>query len=607
VLQANTELKAANQNVAQANEELQAANRRERQRFDLAMDAIKLFHGEISKDLLLKQRQFQQLRGRLLLGAADFYGRLQELLKDREDRDSRAALGRAYDKLGELTIDIGNFKNALAVYQQAIDVRRRLARESADDERTRLDLARNLQSAGFLLEGMSEQRQAMALYEESLAIAKALKPVEGMTEPPYLVESKALYSIGWLNHTMGKEEEAAKLLRQSAEINEKGIAATAGRAGPDKDSYLFLVSTLNSLTGPLAGVAKWTESLDHENRALEFSRKLIDAYPQDPWVQISYGSTFFNLGVTYRSLSRNSQAFAAFRAGLDIMDKLVAEYPAIVEYRRFHARCLNGCGGAAHELGRPDEALAYFDRARSEWQFVVDSNPDRASEPVELATTYNRIGYVFFGTGKTAEALREFESARAILQRTVDRFPPKVLPRTRSELSNILINIAEVQRRQGRPAEARAACDRAIAIREAVVKEFPEVMSYGVKMGECLMRLGQVKLAAGDMSGAVVDWQRAIASYESLPRYGGEYAMFEAGCHALLSSVAGLTGSGVSAADGRVEVEKAMAILRRAVDEGSHAPELKNESCLEPLRTRRDFQILMMDVDFPAEPFAPSD
>jgi hypothetical protein len=77
--------------------------------------------------------------------------------------------------------------------------------------------------------------------------------------------------------------------------------------------------------------------------------------------------------------------------------------------------------------------------------------------------------------------------------------------------------------------------------------------------------------------------------------------------HALLSSVAGATASGVSAADGRVEAEKAMAILRRAVDEGYRAPELRNESCLEPLRTRRDFQLLMMDVDFPAEPFAGSD
>ena len=45
------------------------------------MDAIKLFHGEVSQDLLLKEQQFGKLRGKLLRGAADFYGRLEKLLQ----------------------------------------------------------------------------------------------------------------------------------------------------------------------------------------------------------------------------------------------------------------------------------------------------------------------------------------------------------------------------------------------------------------------------------------------------------------------------------------------------------------------------------------------
>ena len=33
-------------------------------------------------------------------------------------------------------------------------------------------------------------------------------------------------------------------------------------------------------------------------------------------------------------------------------------------------------------------------------------------------------------------------------------------------------------------------------------------------------------------------------------------------------------------------------------------PSSRIESCLEPLRARPDFQLLMMDVAFPAAPFA---
>ena len=65
VVQANLQLKEANENVTRANGELKAANVREHERFDLAMEAIKLFHGDISKDLLLKQKQFETLRAQI--------------------------------------------------------------------------------------------------------------------------------------------------------------------------------------------------------------------------------------------------------------------------------------------------------------------------------------------------------------------------------------------------------------------------------------------------------------------------------------------------------------------------------------------------------------
>ena len=104
----NDALKTANALVTKANTDLQAANERERQRFDLAMEAIKLFHGEVSQDLLLKEKQFEELRTKLLRGAARFYGKLEGLLKTHDDSISRKALGYAYDELSELTGMIGS-------------------------------------------------------------------------------------------------------------------------------------------------------------------------------------------------------------------------------------------------------------------------------------------------------------------------------------------------------------------------------------------------------------------------------------------------------------------------------------------------------------------
>ena len=112
---------------------MKLANAREKQRFNLAMEAIKFFHGEVSEDLLMKQKQFDGLRTKLLKGAADFYGRLEDLVKGQTDRESRTALGKAYVELAELTAKIGDQTAALAVHRKGLAVHRELASEPAAD------------------------------------------------------------------------------------------------------------------------------------------------------------------------------------------------------------------------------------------------------------------------------------------------------------------------------------------------------------------------------------------------------------------------------------------------------------------------------------------
>jgi hypothetical protein len=105
----------SNSELTRPNNALAAANGRERERFALAMDAVKLFHGEVSEDFLLKERPFAALRTKLLRGAADFYSKLEVLLEGQTDRPSRAALAQAYDELAEVTDKIVSKTEALVV------------------------------------------------------------------------------------------------------------------------------------------------------------------------------------------------------------------------------------------------------------------------------------------------------------------------------------------------------------------------------------------------------------------------------------------------------------------------------------------------------------
>jgi serine/threonine-protein kinase len=167
----NAELSIANKKVGQVNTDLAAANQRERQRFDLTMEAIRLFHGEVSEDLLLKERQFAGLRSRLLTGAASFYGKLERLLEGHTDPQSRSALGSAYFDLAQLTLQVGNASEAVAIHRKSLAVRRQLSEAPGAGAEAALDEARSLRAIGDSLYTTGDVAGALASFEEGRKLA----------------------------------------------------------------------------------------------------------------------------------------------------------------------------------------------------------------------------------------------------------------------------------------------------------------------------------------------------------------------------------------------------------------------------------------------------
>ena len=82
--------------------------------------------------------------------------------------------------------------------------------------------------------------------------------------------------------------------------------------------------------------------------------------------------------------------------------------------------------------------------------------------------------------------------------------------------------------------------------------------------------------------------------------------LYSLACYqSLLAGAAAEPGSGLSAAEGRAEADRAMVTLRRAVDGGYRdLAHMRADTDLDPLRGRADFQLLMLDLAMPGDPFA---
>src|SRR5262249_11819787 len=155
-----------------------------------------LFHGEVSKDLLLKEKQFEGLRNKLLRGAASFYEKLGDLLKDQDDPASRGALGKAYHELGGLTDRIGDRRAALAVYRNAVEVRQELAAQADASPEVLLDVARTLLEIGRVQEDFTEWDAAIASFQKAQATAEQVETISGASDSSRSLQAKAHHRKG---------------------------------------------------------------------------------------------------------------------------------------------------------------------------------------------------------------------------------------------------------------------------------------------------------------------------------------------------------------------------------------------------------------------------
>jgi serine/threonine-protein kinase len=494
----------ANSELTRSNNALAAAN--ERERFNLAMDAVGLFHGEVSEDLLLKEKPFAALRTNLLRGAAGFYSKLEGLLAGQTDRPSRAALARAYDELAELSEKIGSEPEALAVRRKALAVHGELAMAPEADVATRADVARSWIAVGSLQQATGDPAGALASYEEARRLAAQWETTAGADEQRDAV-------LGLVHQQMGK--------------------------------VLLNIGTL-------------AEALASYERALEIRRKLANSHPDLLQPQSELAQTYFEFGDMLRLTGRPAEALEASERALEIRRKLADAHPGLLQCQNDLAQSHRELGYMLHLTGRSDEALAALRTSLEIRRKLVEANPNLTEFQFQLARCHDFMGWVYRQTGKPAEALAAFERAITILSRLADDHPT-VIVFARS-LAVCYVHTGGIHREAGRPLEAAADTRRAVSLLER------------------------------------------LPALESIDRYNLACG------HARLAGIAALPRSGMSAAEGRVEAKRAMQWLHGAVAGGyRNVAIMQKDQDLDPLRSRPDFRLLMMDLEFPDDPFARGD
>jgi serine/threonine-protein kinase len=452
---ANFELTIANARVTRTNAELLEANRQMQARYELARDAIKMFHTGVIEDFLLKEPRFQDLRDRLLKTASDFYGKLGVLLEGWSDRASRRALGQANFEMAELTDKVGKKEDALAAHRRVLAYREALARDHGDDA-ARVDVARSGVAVARLLAETGRPAESLdVLAGVRSFVEKSVGPAE-RSIALRAVLAMSLYYTGWVLFDLGRLAEALEAYQKARALLEEPV-----ETDPDPiDVRRILSWCYNDIGIILQDTNRLPEALEAYEKSRRIKQVLVGSHPELAEYRRDLSLAFSNIGEVSRELGSPIEAMAAYQEALEIRRAIVETNPAVTQFQSDLARVHTRIGVLLQDSGRLVEASAAHEQALSILSAIVAANPDVSLYQSDLAASLTAVGALQRARGRTAAAVDSFRRAVEILEQ---------LPApTREGILSLACSHAQLAAAAGQPASGMSTSEGAVEAEEAM-------------------------------------------------------------------------------------------------------------------------------------------
>jgi serine/threonine-protein kinase len=630
--------------------------------FRQARAAVDEYFTKVSESTLLDVPGLQPLRRELLDSARRYY---EGFLRQRgDDPGVRAEAAATYYRLAILTSLIGSKEVAVALFGRAQGHYEGLVRAHPGVTRFQCDLAiccndlANLyRVTGRAIEALGTHRRALEIRERM-----ALAHPRGARFQNELAKSHV--NLGNLDINAGRVAEAVEHFQKARAIGEQ----VAADPEPDLDFPTDLGQRYNSRAALLNDLARsylnmsyaqfaageTAESLRSREQALAVAVQLVRDHPADREQQALLANCQTDIAVLLDHIGRPEASLRAYQEGRAVLEAMVEANPTIWDHRKHLAETYKNLARILLTRGRPAEALDFAEKGRAILEALVAENPtitwfrwvlaeddrslaalflrlgrmDDAQRHLEtcratleklvsddpstlefrssLAAAQDELGYVLARTGRPEEALRSYEAARAIREVLVAGSPS--VTNLQQGLATTYNNLGRLKRDVARPDEAVGYYRKAHAILEKLAGDHPDVYYYQTTLGYTCRGLARISAQVG-RPGEALKWLDQAAALDQ--RYADTHplARYDLACDLALGvPLVGQAGDGQDAAAEARRLERAdraMEALRRAIAQGYTFPAIiSRDADLDPLRLRPDFQLLIMDLAMPADPFA---
>ena len=369
----------------------------------------------ISESRLLKSPLpgLQPLRHELLATALKYYEDF--VSRNQDDPGLRAELAAAQFRVGELTEQIGSKEKALEAFQTAMGIYESLA-SATPSSLTRSyqgGQARCLLRTAMIQAGHGQADRSLSLFQRSISLLDQFNRDQPEDPRGRVDLALAHHYLARMLMRHGSAEAAVRHQRAAIDLR-KSLAEEF----PKQLSYrVDLALSLSNLGNILARAGQSVQGLAFVREANAIQRSMVHEHPEDLQLQSTLAISTQGTAVLLNTLGRWKESRPLYVEPVDIMDRLVAQNPAVTEFRRVLATSASELGQFLIDHEEVDAGLNALAKARVQAETVRRTNPNDVTNLNTLASIHRGIGKTLAKQGKTAEALGSLRQAIVLGER----------------------------------------------------------------------------------------------------------------------------------------------------------------------------------------------
>jgi len=317
---------------------------------------------------------------------------------------------------------LNDYVGAIASLEKAQQIRRRLLQSDPTDSENRRLLADNLRLLAIrrMLQtdvegGTRDGKEALQIYASLVAEQPDSLPLQRAS-----LEAEVEHGTSYTN--LSKYVEAIPLLQQTAGRIEELIQKHPG----DAETERILAQCLAALGLALSWESRQPEAETQMTRAVSIAESLAARFPHDTNLKQTVWKIYESASSIFEEID-DARGFALCDKSRQIVEEIIAADRANTQARHNLSKSFSRLGISAANLGRPEEAIGYLERAMAIVRELHEKDPLNRGYDRDVSSLYIRMGVTRYKQRDFPAALAAFQNSAASFEKQIAGDPANTI------------------------------------------------------------------------------------------------------------------------------------------------------------------------------------